>query len=115
MYKIAVIPGDGIGTEVTEQGVKILRLISEKCSVDFQMEEAPMGGGAYDELGTCLPESTVKLCEESDAILFGAAGGPKWDVLPSDKRPEKALAGGVRRRSRKYPSTDLRKASSASC
>jgi len=92
MYKIAVIPGDGIGKEVTEQGVKILKIIGEKCKMDFQLENGAMGGGAYDELGTCLPESTVKLCEESDAILFGAAGGPKWDVLPSDERPEKALA-----------------------
>ena len=92
MYKIAVIPGDGIGSEVTEQGVKILQIIGGKYDVDFQMEDALMGGCAYDELGTCLPESTVKLCEESDAILFGAAGGPKWDILPSDERPEKALA-----------------------
>ena len=92
MYKIAVIPGDGIGSEVTEQGVKILQAIGEKYDFDFQMGDALMGGCAYDELGTCLPESTVKLCEESDAILFGAAGGPKWDILPSDERPEKALA-----------------------
>ena len=92
MYKIAVVPGDGIGREVTEQGVRILKIIGEKCSVDFQMEEGAMGGAAYDELGTCLPESTVKLCEESDAVLFGAAGGPKWDVLSGLERPEKALA-----------------------
>ena len=92
MYKIAVIPGDGIGKEVTEQGVKMLQIVGGKYNVDFQIEEGAMGGGAYDELGTCLPESTVKLCEESDAILFGASGGPKWDVLPSDERPEKALA-----------------------
>ncbi len=92
MYKIAVIPGDGIGSEVMEQAVRILKAISEKYDVDFQMEDGIMGGCAYDELGTCLPESAVKLCEESDAILFGAAGGPKWDVLPSDERPERALA-----------------------
>ncbi len=92
MYRIAVIPGDGIGKEVMEQGVRILKIIGEKYDVDFQMEDGYVGGGAYDELGTCLPESAVKLCEESDAILFGASGGPKWDVLPSDERPEKALA-----------------------
>ncbi len=92
MYKIAAIPGDGIGVEVTEQGVKVLRVIGEKYNVDFQMEEAMMGGCAYDELGTCLPESTVKLCEASDAILFGANGGPKWDVLPGNERPERGLA-----------------------
>jgi 3-isopropylmalate dehydrogenase len=92
MYKIAVLPGDGIGSEVISQGVKILRTIGEKCNVVFQMEENVIGGTAFDELGTSLPESTVELCEECDAILFGAAGGPKWDELPSDKRPEKALA-----------------------
>ena len=92
MHRIAVVPGDGIGREVTEQGVRVLRVIGEKHGVDFQMEEGAMGGAAYDELGTCLPESTVELCEKSDAILFGAAGGPKWDVLPSHERPEKALA-----------------------
>ena len=92
MHKIAVIPGDGIGPEVMSQGVKILEVIGKKYHVGFQLEEGIMGGVAYDKLGTCLPESTVKLCEESDAILFGANGGPKWDVLPSDERPERALA-----------------------
>lgn len=92
MHKIIVIPGDGIGVEVMSQGIKVLKVISEKYNINFQLEEAKMGGAAFDELGTCLPESTVRLCEESDAILFGAAGGPKWDVLPSEKRPERALA-----------------------
>jgi 3-isopropylmalate dehydrogenase len=92
MYKIAVLPGDGIGSEVTVQGVKILRAIGEKYNVDFQMEEGIVGGAAFDKLGTSLPEWTVKLCEQCDAILFGASGGPKWDGLPSDERPEKALA-----------------------
>ena len=92
MHKIAVLPGDGIGIEVTDQGVKILQVIGEKYNVDFQMEEGAIGGGAFDKLGTCLPKSAIRLCEECDAILFGAAGGPKWDELPSDERPEKALA-----------------------
>jgi 3-isopropylmalate dehydrogenase len=92
MHKIVVIPGDGIGVEVMSQGTKILKVMGEKYDINFQLEEARMGGTAFDELGTCLPESTVGLCEESDAILFGAAGGPKWDVLPSEKRPERALA-----------------------
>lgn len=92
MPKIAVVPGDGIGKEVVEQGVKILQIVGDQCGVDFQTEEAMMGGAAYDELGTCLPESTLKLCKESDAVIFGASGGPKWDVLPSEERPERALA-----------------------
>ncbi len=92
MYRIAVLPGDGIGEEVTEQGVKILRVVSDKYGIDLRMEEGMIGGAAFDELGTCLPELTVRLCEGSDAILFGAAGGPKWDGLPSHKRPERALA-----------------------
>jgi len=92
MCKIAILQGDGIGSEVTSQGVKILRVIGEKYDMNFQMEEGIIGGSAFDKLGTSLPESTVELCEECDAILFGAAGGPKWDELPSDERPEKALA-----------------------
>lgn len=92
MYRIVVLPGDGIGSEVTDEGIKILRVIGEKYKVDFQTEDGMMGGEAYDKLGTCLPESTIKLCEECDAILFGANGGPKWDVLPSDERPERGLA-----------------------
>ena len=92
MHKIAVIPGDGIGSEVMSQSVKVLKVIGKKYEVDFELGEGIMGGGAYDKFGTCLPNSTYKLCEESDAILFGASGGPKWDVLPSEERPERALA-----------------------
>lgn len=92
MYKIAVLPGDGIGVEVTTQGVKILKAVGKKYGVEFQINEGLMGGCAYDKLGTSLPDETVKLCKESDAILFGANGGPKWDVLPSNQRPERALA-----------------------
>ncbi len=92
MRRIIVIPGDGIGVEVMTQGVKILEAVGEKYDINLQLIEGKMGGTAFDELGTCLPESTVKLCEDCDAILFGAAGGPKWDVLPSEKRPERALA-----------------------
>lgn len=92
MYKIVVLPGDGIGIEVTAQGVKILKVIGQKHNIDFQMEEGLMGGCAFDQLGASLPESTIELCQKSDAILFGATGGPKWDVLPSEKRPERALA-----------------------
>ena len=92
MHRVAVIPGDGIGVEVMSQAVKILDVVGGKYDAGFQLEEGIMGGAAYDKLGNCLPESTVKLCEESDAILFGASGGPKWDVLPSNERPERALA-----------------------
>jgi len=92
MYKIAVLPGDGIGVEIMDEGIKILRVIGNKYNVDFQTETGIMGGEAYDKLGTCLPDATVKLCDESDAILFGANGGPKWDVLPGSERPERGLA-----------------------
>jgi len=92
MYKIAVLPGDGIGIEVTQQGVKILKTIGKKYGIDIKMEEGFMGGCAYDKFGTSLPDETLKLCQSCDAILFGANGGPKWDILPSEQRPERALA-----------------------
>ncbi|MBD3184291.1 3-isopropylmalate dehydrogenase [Candidatus Poribacteria bacterium] len=92
MKRIVVIPGDGIGPEIMAQAVKVLKAIENKYNASFQMDEALMGGVAYDEFGTCLPDSTMKMCKEYDAVLFGANGGPKWDFLTGEKRPERALA-----------------------
>ncbi len=89
--KIAVLPGDGIGPEIMRSALKVLNTVSEKYGIDFEFEEALVGGVAIDATGTPLPEETLKLCKESDAILFGAVGGEKWDNLPTDKRPEKGL------------------------
>ncbi len=83
--KIAVLPGDGIGPEVTAEAVKVLR--ASGASLDF--EEALIGGAAYDDGGDPLPSATLDLCRSSDAALMGAVGGPKWDsVQPLEMRPE---------------------------
>ena len=82
MFKIAVLPGDGIGVEIVPQAVKALQAISEKYGHTFDFTEALVGGAAYDAQGHPLPEATLALCEGSDAVLLGAIGGPKWDNLP---------------------------------
>ena len=88
MFKIAVLPGDGIGVEIVPQAVKALQAISEKYGHTFDFTEALVGGAAYDAQGHPLPEATLALCEGSDAVLLGAIGGPKWDNLPVELRPE---------------------------
>ena len=92
-YKIAVIPGDGIGPEVIRETIKVLQKMEEKTEHTFQFTEVLAGGCAIDATGECLPEDTVKVCKESDAVLLGAVGGWKWDTLPGDQRPERALLG----------------------
>jgi 3-isopropylmalate dehydrogenase len=87
--KIAVLPGDGIGTEITAEAVKVL----EALDLKFEMETAPVGGAAYESHGHPLPDSTLKLAKESDAILFGAVGDWKYDKLERALRPEQAILG----------------------
>ncbi|MCX8083539.1 MAG: 3-isopropylmalate dehydrogenase [Calditerrivibrio sp.] len=89
MYKIAVLPGDGIGPEVMSQAIKVLAKIEKKYNIKFDCSFADVGGIAIDNYGEPLPAHTLKLCEESDAILFGSVGGPKWENLPPDKQPER--------------------------
>ena len=85
--KIAVLPGDGIGKEIVAQAVKVLR----RLALPLDLQEAPVGGAGYEAAGDPLPEATLRLAREADAILFGAIGGPKYDALPRDKRPERGL------------------------
>jgi 3-isopropylmalate dehydrogenase len=85
--KIAVLPGDGIGKEIVAQAVRVLR----RLELPLELEEAPVGGAGYEAAGDPLPEATLALCRKADAILFGAIGGPQYDVLPRDKRPERGL------------------------
>lgn len=92
-YKIAVIPGDGIGPEVVAQAMRVLDEIGKKYGHEFEYTELLAGGCAIDELGECLPKETVKTCRESDAVLLGAVGGPKWDHMAGSERPEMALLG----------------------
>lgn len=88
MYKIAVLPGDGIGQEIVPEAVKVLQACGEKFGLAFEFREALVGGAAIDATGHPLPEETLNLCRESDAVLLGAIGGPKWDNLPVHLRPE---------------------------
>lgn len=92
-YLIATLPGDGIGQEVAAEAVKVLRAAAEKWGFALDFREASVGGTAYDLTGHPLPPETATLCDEADAILFGAVGGPKWDNLPHQLRPEAALLG----------------------
>lgn len=90
---IAVIKGDGIGPEVVDQAVLVLDRVAERYGHSFSYEEVLAGGAALDAYGIPLPEETVAVCRKSDAVLLGAMGGPKWDVLPGHLRPEKGLLG----------------------
>jgi 3-isopropylmalate dehydrogenase len=90
-YKIAVLPGDGIGPEVTAEAVRALRAVAKNSSASFEFEQALVGGAAIDATGTPLPPQSLELCRSADAILFGSVGGPKWDDLPQEQRAERGL------------------------
>ncbi|QEL64507.1 3-isopropylmalate dehydrogenase [Oryzomicrobium terrae] len=87
--KICVLPGDGIGPEITAEAVKVLQALN----LGLEMEEGLLGGCAVDATGNPYPEATQKLAQEADAVLLGAVGGPKWDNLPREQRPERGLLG----------------------
>ena len=90
-YRIAVLPGDGIGQEVVAEAVRVLRAVGKVAGASFEFEEALVGGGAIDATGQPLPAPTLALCRSSHAILFGSVGGPKWDHLPQEQRAERGL------------------------
>jgi 3-isopropylmalate dehydrogenase len=90
---IAVLPGDGIGPEVTNSAVQVLRDCAASFGHRFDFRELPFGGVAIDRTGAPLPTETLAACRSADAILLGAIGGPKWDSVPLDKRPESGLLG----------------------
>jgi len=90
---IAVLPGDGIGAEVTSEAIKVLQVIAERAGHDLRFATALVGGAAIDAVGSPLPEETLALCKRSDAVLFGAVGGPKWDDPTATVRPEQGLLG----------------------
>lgn len=92
-YNIAVIPGDGIGPEVIKESLLVLKKIGDIYNHEFDFQEVLAGGAAIDKTGEPLPEETIAFCKKSDAVLLGAVGGPKWDGLSGEKRPEKALLG----------------------
>jgi 3-isopropylmalate dehydrogenase len=88
-FKVAVLPGDGIGPEVMAQALKVLDAVENKFQVKFERTFANVGGIAIDEEGKALPQTTVDTCKAADAILFGSVGGPKWESLPPDEQPER--------------------------
>jgi 3-isopropylmalate dehydrogenase len=90
---ITVLPGDGIGPEVAREATQVLRTVAERWGHSFEFREALLGGCAIDATGTALPDETVRLCQESDAVLLGAVGGPQWDDPNASVRPEQGLLG----------------------
>ncbi len=90
-YRIALIKGDGIGPEIIDEAVKVLDAVAACEGFDLKYDEALMGGCAYDITGDPLPQETIDIALNSDAVLFGAIGGEKWDTLPREKRPESGL------------------------
>lgn len=91
--KIAVLPGDGIGTEIVAEAVKVLEALRRDFGLNIEMEQALVGGAAYDATGHPLPEQTLALAKAADAVLLGAVGGYKWESLDIALRPEKGLLG----------------------
>lgn len=92
-FKIAVLPGDGIGPEVTAEAVRVLEAAAKRFGFTVEFAQGRIGGCAIDAAGTPLPDETVALCKASDAVLLGAVGGEKWDGLSGDRRPEAGLLG----------------------
>ncbi|NEX15364.1 MAG: 3-isopropylmalate dehydrogenase [Halochromatium sp.] len=91
--KILILPGDGIGPEIVAEAVKLLDALRSDYALDIETETALVGGAAYDDSGSPLPESTLNLAKAADAVLLGAVGGPKWEPLEIALRPEKGLLG----------------------
>jgi len=91
--KIAVLAGDGVGREIVPEAVKVLKAVAEKCGHTFGFTQGDIGGQAIDKVGVPLPQDTLSLAKQSDAVLLGAVGGPKWEGLDYSLRPERALLG----------------------
>ncbi|PSB46650.1 3-isopropylmalate dehydrogenase [Cyanosarcina cf. burmensis CCALA 770] len=92
-YRIALLPGDGIGPEIIQVAVEVLKLVGEQLNIGFAFQEALIGGAAIDATGEPLPEKTLEICRNSNAVLLAAIGGYKWDNLPRHQRPETGLLG----------------------
>jgi 3-isopropylmalate dehydrogenase len=90
-FRVAVLPGDGIGPEVVAQGVEVLRKVAAMAEVGIELSRGIVGGHAIDVTGSPLPEASLQLCRDSDAVLFGSVGGPKWDNIAPEIRPERGL------------------------
>ena len=95
--KFAVLPGDGIGPEVMDVALEVLKATGERYNFSLDYEEADIGGIAIDNQGTAFPDSTHQICQAADAILFGSVGGPKWESLPPKEQPERAALLPIRK------------------
>ena len=89
--KVLLLPGDGIGKEVTAEAEKLIRALAAQYGIDIELSTALIGGAAMDETGKPLPEDTLAECREADAVVLGAVGGPKWDDPDAKVRPEQGL------------------------
>jgi len=92
-YSITLLSGDGIGPEIMAVTVKVLKVVAQQCDLEFDFQEALIGGVAIDATGNPLPSETVEMCRQSDSVLLAAIGGYKWDNLPREQRPETGLLG----------------------
>jgi 3-isopropylmalate dehydrogenase len=92
-YRITLLPGDGIGPEIMAVAVDVMKVVGEQLDLGFEFQEALIGGAAIEATGKPLPEDTLEMCRNSDAVLLAAIGGYKWDSLPRDLRPETGLLG----------------------
>ena len=90
-FSITVLPGDGIGPEVVAEAVKVMNAVGSRFGHSFDTAYGRVGGNAIDDFGTPLPDETVEMCAETDGILFGAVGGPKWDDPRAPTRPEDGI------------------------
>lgn len=97
MKKVAVLSGDGIGPEVMAEAIKALDTLQAVCGFTLEYEFADVGGVAIDKHGRALPQSTLKICEQADSILFGSVGGPEWQSLPPEKQPERGALLPIRK------------------
>ncbi|MFA7098247.1 MAG: isocitrate/isopropylmalate family dehydrogenase, partial [Gammaproteobacteria bacterium] len=91
--KIAILPGDGIGPEIVAEAVKVLDCLRRDFGLNAELEQGLVGGAAYDAKGHPLPTDTLELAKAADAVLLGAVGGPKWESLARELRPERGLLG----------------------
>ena len=102
MNQIAILPGDGIGPEVMAEAIKVLDAVKQRFSLDFDYIQADVGGCAIDRHGTPLPDTTLAVCQDSRAILFGSVGGPKWEHLPPEAQPERGALLPLRKQFNLY-------------
>lgn len=91
MTNVVLLPGDGIGPEVTDEAAKLLLFVGKKCGLDINTSEFPIGGASLDTNGVPILESTIETCKNADAVFLGAVGGPNWDHMPKEKKPETGL------------------------